>query len=101
MPGAKHGGPLPAERFLNQKRAQCRQDASRRRASNREQIMTRLYRCTLAVLAGDRSGVTALEYGLIAGLIAVVIIATVKTLGTGLNATFNTIATHFTNGTVN
>ena len=41
----------------------------------------------------DESGVTALEYGLIAALIAVVIIASVTTLGTNLAAKFGTIAT--------
>ncbi len=40
----------------------------------------------------DRSGATAIEYGLIAGLIAVVIIAAITTLGTNLSAKFNVIA---------
>lgn len=44
----------------------------------------------------DQSGVTAIEYGLIAALIAVVIITAVKTVGTDLLATFNTIATNLT-----
>ncbi len=43
-------------------------------------------------LKNDRRGVTALEYGLIAALIAVVIIAAVTAVGTGLSNTFNTIA---------
>jgi pilus assembly protein Flp/PilA len=42
---------------------------------------------------GDRSGVTAIEYGLIAALIAVVIISAVKAVGTDLTTTFNNIAT--------
>ena len=42
--------------------------------------------------AGDKSGVTAIEYGLIAALIAVVIIGAVATVGTSLQATFNTVA---------
>lgn len=41
----------------------------------------------------DESGATAIEYGLIAALIAVVIIGAVTTLGTNLQAKFNTIAT--------
>lgn len=41
----------------------------------------------------DQSGVTAIEYGLIAGLIAVVIIGAVRTLGTNVSTAFNTIAT--------
>ncbi len=40
----------------------------------------------------DQSGVTAIEYGLIAGLIAVVIIGAVTTLGTKLSGTFNSVA---------
>jgi pilus assembly protein Flp/PilA len=40
----------------------------------------------------EEEGVTAIEYGLIAGLIAVVIIGAVTTLGTKLNAVFNLIA---------
>jgi len=41
----------------------------------------------------DQAGVTAIEYGLIAALIAVVIIAAVKTVGTDLTATFTSVAT--------
>ena len=40
----------------------------------------------------DRRAVTALEYGLIAALIAVAIIGGVTALGTKLNATFTTIS---------
>jgi pilus assembly protein Flp/PilA len=42
----------------------------------------------------DESGATAIEYGLIAALIAVVIITTVKALGTNLALTFSTISGH-------
>lgn len=38
-------------------------------------------------------GATAVEYGLMAALIAVVIIVAVTLLGTNLTAVFNTIAT--------
>lgn len=41
----------------------------------------------------DRSGATAIEYGLIAGLISVVIIGAVTTVGSNLNTVFTTIAT--------
>ncbi len=41
---------------------------------------------------GDHSGVTAIEYGLVAALIAVVIIVAVQLVGTDLTATFNAIA---------
>ena len=40
----------------------------------------------------DESGATAIEYGLIAALVSVVIITTLTTLGTNLKATFNQIA---------
>lgn len=45
-----------------------------------------------ARFAKDESGATAIEYGLIAGLIAVVIIGTVTTLGTDLSALFGRIS---------
>jgi len=41
----------------------------------------------------EEEGVTAIEYGLIAGLIAVVIIGAVTTIGTDLNKVFNSIVT--------
>jgi pilus assembly protein Flp/PilA len=47
----------------------------------------------LSVLANDERGVTALEYGLIAGLIAVVIVGSVTALGKQMAATFSTITT--------
>ncbi len=40
----------------------------------------------------NESGATAIEYGLIAALIAVVIIGAVTTLGTSLSSKFNTVA---------
>ena len=40
----------------------------------------------------EEDGVTAIEYGLITGLIAVVIIGAVTTLGTTLQGIFSTIA---------
>jgi pilus assembly protein Flp/PilA len=42
--------------------------------------------------AKNESGVTAIEYGLIAALIAVVIIGAVTTVGTTLSGTFTNIA---------
>lgn len=41
----------------------------------------------------DESGATAIEYGLIAALIAVVIIGAVTLLGTSIDKQFNAIAT--------
>ncbi|MBV9995575.1 MAG: Flp family type IVb pilin [Caulobacteraceae bacterium] len=43
----------------------------------------------LTRLAKDESGATAIEYGLIVALIAVVIIGAVTTLGTNLNTTLS------------
>ena len=40
----------------------------------------------------DQSGVTAIEYGLIASLIAVVIIGVVGLVGTDLSGTFSKVA---------
>ena len=40
----------------------------------------------------DQSGATAIEYGLIAGLIAVVIITSVTAIGTKLTAKFTSIS---------
>jgi pilus assembly protein Flp/PilA len=38
--------------------------------------------------AGDESGVTAIEYGLIAGLISIGIVSAVTTIGTAISANF-------------
>ncbi|MEI9994258.1 MAG: Flp family type IVb pilin [Rhizomicrobium sp.] len=40
----------------------------------------------------DESGATAIEYGLIAALIAVVIIGAVEVVGTNLSTTFTTVS---------
>jgi pilus assembly protein Flp/PilA len=45
-----------------------------------------------ALFLKDESGATAIEYGLIAGLIAVVIIAALTSLGTNISTKFNAIA---------
>jgi pilus assembly protein Flp/PilA len=47
---------------------------------------------TLESLKASRKGVTALEYGLIAALIAGVIVTAVTLVGTNLTATFNGVA---------
>ena len=47
----------------------------------------------------SKQGVTAIEYGLIAALIAVAIVAAVTLLGTDLGLTFNTIAGDLANAT--
>jgi pilus assembly protein Flp/PilA len=45
----------------------------------------------------DESGATAIEYGLIAALVAVVIITGLTALGTSLNAKFDSVATQVDN----
>lgn len=48
----------------------------------------------------DESGATAIEYGLIAALIAIAIIAGAGALGNALNKQFNSIATELGKHTV-
>jgi pilus assembly protein Flp/PilA len=48
---------------------------------------------SLAAVAKNRRGVTAMEYGLIAGLIALAIIAAVTSAGSAISAVFTKIAT--------
>jgi pilus assembly protein Flp/PilA len=45
----------------------------------------------------DEDGVTAIEYGLIAGLIAIAIVVAVGAIGTDLSGLFNGIATRLKN----
>ena len=51
-------------------------------------------------LRGDMSGVTAIEYGLIAGAIAVAIIATVIALGGDIKSLFDTTGSALTSTTI-
>ncbi|MGE0282031.1 MAG: Flp family type IVb pilin [Rhizobiaceae bacterium] len=53
----------------------------------------------IARFAKDESGATAIEYGLIAALIAVAIIVGAGTLGNTLNSKFGAIATKVGTGT--
>jgi len=46
----------------------------------------------LRQLIDDESGATAIEYGLIAALIAVVIISAISSVGTKLSSTFATVS---------
>ena len=48
--------------------------------------------------AKDEDGATAIEYGLIAGLIAVVIIGGLTVLGNNIEAAFQEIATRIAGG---
>jgi pilus assembly protein Flp/PilA len=54
---------------------------------------------TIARFANDESGATAIEYGLIAALIAVGIIAAATTLGGSLSNVFNKITTKLNTAT--
>jgi pilus assembly protein Flp/PilA len=47
---------------------------------------------TLSKLLKNQSGVTAIEYGLIAALIAVAAVTVMGTVGTNLTSTFTTVA---------
>ncbi|MBB5373194.1 Flp family type IVb pilin [Acidocella aromatica] len=51
-----------------------------------------MIRASLQKFNVDRRAVTAIEYALIAALIAVVIIAAVTTLGKNVSTTFNSVA---------
>ena len=53
----------------------------------------------VARFANDESGATAIEYGLIAALIAVGIIAAATSLGTSLSGIFTRIAGHLDTAT--
>ena len=46
----------------------------------------------LKLIKSDNKGATAIEYGLIAALIAVAIITAVTSVGTKLSTTFNNVA---------
>ena len=48
---------------------------------------------SMKTFAADESGVTAIEYALIASLIAVFIITAVQTVGTKVSTVFNEVGT--------
>ena len=48
---------------------------------------------TFSAFLKDESGATAIEYGLIAAGISIVIIASVNSVATTLNGTFSTVST--------
>ena len=52
---------------------------------------------TIRKMIKNSKGATAIEYGLIAALIAVAAIGAMKTLGTSLNTTFTNISTKVAN----
>ena len=51
--------------------------------------------------AADESGATAIEYGLIAALIAVAIIVALQTLSPNIQTTFNYVGTQMSTATTN
>jgi len=53
-----------------------------------------MMRYLLTRLVNDSRGVTAIEYGLIAALIAVAAITMITSVGTNLTSTFSTVATN-------
>lgn len=60
--------------------------------------MNKFYLATRNFLRNEE-GVTAVEYGLIAALIAVAVIVTVTLLGSKLDSIFQSICTKLNNGT--
>ena len=55
-------------------------------------ILSLLNRSSFAAVLRDESGATAIEYGLIAALIAVAAVATMSTVGTNLKGVFGSVA---------
>jgi len=55
-------------------------------------VLSPILRGIISKFVKQESAVTAIEYALIASLIAIVIITAVKLVGTNLTAVFNTIA---------
>lgn len=64
-------------------------------------VKANLAHIALAQKLRREDGVTAIEYGLIAALIAVAIITAVKTVGGDLNNVFNDVGSALTNATAN
>ena len=54
--------------------------------------MTSYIRTMIRQFCADEKGATAIEYGLIAALIAVVAVTAMTSVGTSLNNTFTTVA---------
>jgi pilus assembly protein Flp/PilA len=64
------------------------------RVTSKEFLMT--YMQYLKRFLRDEDGVTAIEYGLIAALIAVVIIGAVEAVGGGVSGVFNAVSAELT-----
>jgi pilus assembly protein Flp/PilA len=61
---------------------------SQRQTSRKDHLMSAIF----SRFIRDDSGATAIEYGLIAGLIAVVVVTSITTLGTKLTNTFTNVS---------
>ncbi|WP_447755899.1 Flp family type IVb pilin [Pseudomonas nicosulfuronedens] len=55
-------------------------------------LSLKLY-CKAKAFAADKEGATAIEYAVIAGLIAIAIVGTAKVLGTDISAVFTKVST--------
>jgi pilus assembly protein Flp/PilA len=51
------------------------------------------FRRVLLTLKNDRRGVTAVEYGIIAGVLGLALVGIFRTFGTSISTMFSTIAT--------
>ena len=60
---------------------------------NATQVGNQIMKSIIKSFIQDESGATAIEYGLIAALIAVAAIAAFQLVGTNLSSIFNTVAT--------
>jgi pilus assembly protein Flp/PilA len=69
-----------------------RQAGSKPTTNERKQTTMIEYLKTWLELKTDRRAVTALEYGVIAGVLAVVVVTAFTTLGTGLNNAFTNVS---------
>jgi pilus assembly protein Flp/PilA len=66
--------------------------SSKPTTNQRKQTTMIEYLKTWLELKTDRRAVTALEYGVIAGVLAVVVVTAFTTLGTGLNNAFTNVS---------
>jgi pilus assembly protein Flp/PilA len=61
-------------------------------SSGKERGMQEMIETVLALLRIDRRGVTAVEYAIIAGVVALVIVAAFKTLGSNISSEISSVA---------
>jgi pilus assembly protein Flp/PilA len=66
---------------------------------DRRELDMRRVIATAREFARNEEGATAIEYGLLASLVAVVIITSVQVLGGSLKTTFDGVVTKLTSGT--